>query len=453
MMEHMTTYSVYRWLRKNRRKKKFDLYKQTYHMVVDPVVVFYSGFFVIFCLFIGYEWLQQLITLLDGRGTFIAPYAFFLPFLAIMSAAVTSFTDPGLRFTSSELQLSLLPHSRKWMLTYLFLEKYIVQFLIIVVVPLPFALVLMSWESAVLWASLLLLSYPMSLWMQWKLFSMSSVHKMSVFLFSVSLSILFFMGFPVLFLYLGLSVLVLVFFMRKEEVNWGRVIDINDARVWNMWLVGYFTEVNIKPPKRFGITKAIWKKKRGRHYSVRHLYGRIWTGYLQKNADVIWKTIPTVCLIILVIPLRVDWMLMFTLPIAIIVYHEVAGGLFSDVEGVFHFLPLDEGSCKNSYLKWAYIGILPVFISFISIQTVLGESWVAVGMQLIAILLFVYVDLARVIDERLMMVQKENFYREEWRRVAGLILLGAGVYHPLFVLGVPLVVFKFRRSNLKGLLS
>ncbi|WP_394219224.1 hypothetical protein [Halobacillus trueperi] len=453
MMEPMTTYSVYKWLRKKRRKKKFDLYKQTYHMVVDPVMVFYSGLFVIFCLFIGYDWLQQLITLLDGRGTFIAPYAFFLPLLAIISASVASFTDPGLRFTSSELQLSFLPHSRKWLLTYLFLEKYIVQLLIIMVVPLPFALVLMSWESAVTWVSLLLISYPLSLWMQWKLFSMSSVYKMSVFLFSAAFSVLFFLGFPVLLLYLGLSVIVLVCFMRKEEVDWGRVIDINDARVWNMWLVGYFTEVNIKPPKRFGITKSIWKKKRGRHYSAQHLYGRIWTGYLQKSADVVWKTIPTVCLIILVIPMRVDWMLMFTLPIAIVVYHEVAGGLFSDVEGVFHSLPLEEESCKKSYLKWAYIGLLPVFISFISIQTVLGESLVAIGMQLIAIILLVYVDLARVIDERLMMVQKENFYREEWRRVAGLILLGAGVYHPLFLLGVPLVVFKIGRSTLKELIS
>lgn len=453
MMEPMTTYSVYKWLRKKRRKKKFDIYKQTYHMVVDPVMVFYSGLFVIFCLFIGYDWLQELITLFDGRGSFIAPYAFFLPFLAIISAAVTSFTDPGIRFTSSELQLSFLPHSRKRLLTYLFLEKYIVQLLIILAVPLPFALVLMSWESAALWVSLLLFSYPLSLWLQWNLFSLSSVHKMSVAIFSAALSFLFFLGYPVMLLYLGLSVLILVFFIRQEEVDWGRVIDINDARVWNMWLVGYFTEVNIKPPKRFGITKSIWKKKRGRHYSVRHLYGRIWTGYFQKSADVIWKTIPTVCLIILVIPMRVDWMLMFTLPIAIVVYHEVAGGLFSDVENVFHSLPLEEESCKSSYLKWVYFGFLPVFISFVTIQIVLGESLGAIGMQLIAILLFVYVDLARVINERLMMVQKENFYREEWRRVASLMLLGAGVYHPLFLFAVPLVVFKLGRSGGRELIS
>ncbi|WP_160910636.1 hypothetical protein [Halobacillus litoralis] len=453
MMEPMTTYSVYKWLRKKRRKKKFDLYKQTYHMIVDPVMVFYSGLFVIFCLFIGYEWLQQLIPLLDGRGTFIGPYAFFLPFLAIISASVTSFTDPGLRFTSSELQLSFLPHSRKWMLTYLFLEKNIFQLLIIMVVPLPFALILMSWESAVLWLSLLLFSYPLSLWMQWKLFSMSSVYKMSVFLFSAALSILLLLGFPTPFLYLGLSVLVLVIIIRKEEVDWGRVIDINDAHVWNMWLVGYFTEVNIKPPKRFGITKSIWRKKRGRHYSVQHLYGRIWTGYLQKSADIIWKTVPTVCLIILVIPLRVDWMLVFTLPIAIVVYHEVAGGLFSDVENVFHSLPLEEDSCKNSYVKWAYVGFLPVFISFGSVQILLGESLVVMGMQWIAILLFVYVDLRRVISERLMMVQKENFYREDWRRVAGLVFLGAGVYHPLFLIGVPLVVLKRGRLIRKAIIS
>ncbi|MGR9048206.1 hypothetical protein ACQ4XT_06245 [Halobacillus faecis] len=453
MMEPMTTYSVYKWLRKKRRKKKFDLYKQTYHMVVDPVVAFYSGLFVIFCLFIGYDWLKQLITILDGRGSFLASYALFLPFLAVMGAAVTSFTDPGIRFTSSELQLSFLPHPRKRLLTYLFLEKYILQILVIMVVPLPFSLVLMSWESAVLWVSLLLFSYPLSLWMQWKLFSCSSFHKLSVSLFSGALSVLLFLGYPVTLLYLVLFVLVLVFFIRTEEVDWGRIIDINDARVWNMWLVGYFTEVNIKPPKRFGITQSIWKKKRGRHYSVRHLYGRIWTGYFQKSADVIWKTIPTVCLIILVIPMRVDWMLMITLPIAIVVYHEVAGGLFSDVEKVFHSLPIEEESCKNSYLIWAYVGFLPVLFSFISIQIVLAESLVALGMQLIAIILFAYVDLARVISERLMMVQKENFYREEWRRVLSLILLGAGVYHPLFLLGVPLVVFKLGRSVRKELIS
>ncbi|REJ09966.1 hypothetical protein DYE48_07620 [Halobacillus trueperi] len=452
-MEPMTTYSVYKWLRKKRRKKKFNIYIQTYHMVVDPVMVFYSGLFVIFCLFIGFDWLQELITLLDGRGSFIAPYAFFLPFLAIISAAATSFTDPGIRFTSSELQLSFLPHSRKRLLTYLFLEKFIVQVLIIMVVPLPLGLVLMSWEAAVLWVSLLLFSYPLSLWMQWKLFSLSPISKMIVALLSSALSALYFLGYPVILLYLGLCVLIVVFFMREEEVDWGRVIDINDARVWNMWLVGYFTEVNIKPPKKYGITKSIWKKKRGRHYTVQHLYGRIWMGYFQKSADVIWKTIPTVCLIIIVIPMRVEWMLMFTLPIAIVVYQEVAGGLFLDVENVFHSLPLEEESCKSSYLKWAYIGLLPVFISFISIQTVLGESLVAVGMQLIAIILFVYVDLTRVIDERLMMVQKENFYREEWRRVAGLVLLGAGVYHPLFLLGVPLVVFKFGRSGGRELIS
>ncbi|GEN53272.1 hypothetical protein [Halobacillus faecis] len=452
-MEPRTTYSVYKWLRKKRWKKKIDLYQQTYNMVVDPVMVFYSGLFIIFCLFIGYDWLQQLLTVLDGRGGIIAPYALFLPLLAVISAAITSFTDPGIRFTSSEFQLSFLPHSRKTLVNYLFLEKYILQILIIIVVPLPFAFVLMSWESAVLWVSLLFLSYPLSLWLQWKLFSLPSIYKMSVILFSAIFSILFFFDYPVLLLYLGISVLFLLLFMRKEDLDWGRIIDINDARVWNMWLVGYFTEVKIKPPKRFGITKSIWKKKRGRHYSVQHLYGRIWTGYLQRSADVIWKTIPTVCLIILVIPMRVDWMLMFTLPIAIVVYHEVAGGLFSDVENVFHSMPFEEESCKTSYINWAYIGFFPVVICFFSIQMILGESFVAIGMQLIAIILFVYVDLAQVINERMMMVQKENFYREEWRRVAGLILLGAGVYHPLFLLGVPLVVFKPGRSIRKELIS
>lgn len=414
-------------------------------MVIDPVIVFYGGLFVIFCLFMGYDTLQNIVPVLQIRASPLTEKALYLPFIFIFIAAVGSYTDPGIRFTSSELQLSLLPHPRKLLLSYLFFERIVIHtFMVILLIII--AVSFLPLASVLIWGMSYIGSFIASLFFRWRLFSKSLFHKTAACVWTGSLLALSFTRIPLFLLFILFIVTVMVLLVQKNEVNWGKVVEVNDARVWNMMIIGQMTNVHIKPKEKYGVTQILRRRKKDRFVSAQKLYERIWIGYFLRSAEYLWKTILTVCLILLIIPIKVDWMLIVTLPIAVGVYHEVAGGLFLDVENVFHSLPVDDKVSISSYLKGAYLAALPLLISFISIQWILGEAWIGIVIQIIGLVLWMYRDLERVIQERWLTVQKEKFYSEGWKRFAGFIALGAGVFHPLCMFLIPLLLLTTRRK-------
>jgi hypothetical protein len=444
MMTFPDSISVYRWLRRKRRKKKIALYKQSWQLVVDPVVLFYSILFVIFCLFIGYDWLKQLFPLVQAREGFVERYILILPFIVIFNATLQAWTDPCLRFTTSELLLSLLPHPRQPIVNYLIMEKVIVQFIITLCIVL-FVGVSMTFTPSdlLLWTLPYLLSIPLSVLVQWKLFSQNRWMKVLAFLFIGGLIPLFFLGITLLILYSLLLLAVLVILFKKGEPSWDRVAEINDARVWNMWIVSQMTNVHVQPGRRFGATQNNTGKDRNPDLSVQKLYERIWIGHFRRSSNYIWKTIPALMIITAVVPWQVNWMLVLTLPLAVHIYHEVATGIFADIfqqENVFQALPIDEKNSISSYLKWAYIGFIPILMAFVGVQWIIGEPIIVWVIQLLGISLWVYHDMKKGIHERLNLILKENFFRNEWMRGLGLLILATGIYHPSFMIFIPLLL-------------
>lgn len=444
MMAFSESTSVYRWLRSKRREKKTNLYKQSLQLVVDPVVLFYSFLFVIFCLFIGYDWLKQLLVFVQGREGIVEEYILLLPFIVVFNTTLQSWSDPSLRFTSSELQLSLLPHSRRMILNYLILEKIAVQFITTVCIVLFAGLLTpFPYPALLFWAFLYLSSISLSVFVQWKLFSLTIGTKVLAFLYFGGLLPLFIIGVNQLILYCLLFLAVLFFILKKGEPAWDRVTEVNDARVWNMWLIGQMTNVHIKPQRRFGAAQHYTNRDRNPDLSVQKLYERIWIGHFRRSSEYIWKTIPLLIAITAVVPWQVNWMLVVTLPLAVLVYHEVAAGIFADLfqqENVFQAIPIDEKNSVSSYLKWAYIGFSPILIAFVGIQWIIGEPIIVWVIQLLGISLWVYHDMRRALQDRLKIILKENFFRNEWIRGLGFLILAAGIYHPSFMMFVPLLL-------------
>ncbi|WP_075038228.1 hypothetical protein [Halobacillus dabanensis] len=446
--------SVYRWLRRKRHEKKKTLYKQSWQLVVDPVVLFYSALFVIFCFFIGYDWLKQLLPLVQAREGFVERYVLILPFIIGFNATLQAWTDPCLRFTTSELLLSLLPHSRQSIVKYLIIEKIAVQSIITLCIAL-FVGILMPFTPSdlLLWTLLYLSSIPLSVLVQWKLFSQNRWMKALAFLFIGGLIPLFFVGTTPLILYSLLLLAVLLILFKKGEPSWDRVAEVNDARVWNMWIVSQMTNVQVKSGRRFGATQNDSEKDRNPDLSVQKLYERIWIGHFRRSSNYICQTIPVLMVITAVVPWQVNWMLVFTLPLAVLIYQEVATGIFADLfqqENAFQSLPIDERNSVSSYLRWVYIGFLPILMAFVGVQWALGEPIVVWVIQLLGISLWVYHDMKKVIHERLKIILKENFFRNEWMRGLGFLILAAGIYHPSFMIFLPLLLlYPNLRARLK----
>ena len=328
-----TTLSVYWWLRRKRRNKKKELYKRSFNLIVDPVVLFYAGLFVIFCLFLGYEWLQRLLPLIESMGARGMNYLFYLPFVIFLGASIAANADPGIRFTSSELQLSLLPYSRKDLVLFLFLEKVGIQllwtvfFVIVINLITTFPIIYL-----LLWGGIYVTSLSLSYLIQWRLFSLGAWVKFTTFIFIVSMAGLLYMGISGIVLNAVLTGYVLWLIFKSTEVSWGRVAEVNDAKVWNMWAISQMTNVHIRPPQRFGLTENYWQQKgrNDRNLSVPKMYERIWFGHLGRSFPYVWKTILTSLLLIIVIPTQVEWMLILTLPTSFLIYREVAVSVFGD---------------------------------------------------------------------------------------------------------------------------
>ncbi|QAS53070.1 hypothetical protein [Halobacillus litoralis] len=450
-MNDSKTVSIYYWIRKKRWKKKKQLYQASFHLVFDYVVFFYMAVFSIIFLIMIYDWIQRFLPTLIGWEEPILEWGILIPFILLVKACMNTFTDPGLRFTSSELQLGILPHSRKALVKYLVLEKQLIHSFVLLLTALTLGLLTPLSLAVVLFiAFFYILLLPLAMTVQWKLFSQSIWFKFSALLLSGGL-LAFLRLSGQEYLWLGaIFILLLILFLFKSrkkimDVSWMKIVEINDARVWNMMLISKMTNVTIKPPKRYGFFQNYIRHRRKSEPSIKavRLYERIWIGHLQSSFSYIWKTVVVGIALLLVLPWQVEWVILVTLPIAVFVYVEMAASIFEDFfhgENIFRTMPTEEELCVKGYLKWMRIGLIPYSIAFIVSGVLLTMTWWVLVIQLICITIWVLFDLRTKVNERMKSVNKEPFFYSEWRRMTGYILVSLGLYHPIFMLGILVLI-------------
>ncbi|UOQ95426.1 hypothetical protein MUO14_11130 [Halobacillus shinanisalinarum] len=453
---------------RERSRKKRNLYKQALILNFDWTIVFYLAVYVVIMLFIIYEWLQDFLPLIETWQVTIADWLWVLPIILLLRACGQSFFHPGLSFTSSELKISMLPHSRKRILWYVVAERVLVHTCIAFVsatligIVTPFSL-FFSLNVAFIYSLFFLLTVII----HWKMYSLPRWRKLLIIFFIAAFSsgtrygfLIFQEGLPewaigiCLFLILaGMNVYLIPKVL--QQVNWGKVVATNDAKVWNIKLISQITKINIKPPKRYGILQTYLRSRRAqqRFTNIHSLYHRLWRNHLQAQFNYVGITVLSCVVVLGVLPGQVEWILIITAPIALFIYIEVSLSLFEDQfrqQPILSVLPIEEKGWQSTYYKWALAGISPLFLTFVF--TVWAIDGMGIGL-LIQIIGFVYLavyELHRQIFERMHQIQRRNVSKNEFLQIISYLLLGLGLFFPPTMIAIILIpwIEKYTKQKL-----
>ncbi len=450
-----STWSVYRWVRKERARKKRNLYKQAFSLNFDWTLAFYLAIYTGVMLLIMFEWLQDFIPMFESWQTTSASWLWLLPFAVLIRACSQSFFHPGICFTSSELKLSVLPHSRNRLFWLMVAERGLVHCtvaftassLIGIITPFSFLFLLKV-------AAIYTLFFWLSLLIHWKMYSVSRWKKLLTMLlifavvgFSRYLILMagwsgLVMGFALCIVMVGVNFYLLPRVLH--HVDWAKVVGANDARVWNIRLISQVTRIEIKPPKRYGILQTYLRSRRAkqRFTNIYSLYHRLWRNHLQSQFKYIGTTIVTCIVILTVLPGQVEWMLLVTTPIALFIYIEVAASLFEEQfhqELILRILPIEAKGWRATYFKWAVTGVILLVLTFFITGWLLAGLNIGLCIQVIGLMYLAVHELHGQIRERMYKVQRINYRKNELLQLAGYTVLGLGIYFAPFMLAILLL--------------
>ncbi|WP_431802587.1 hypothetical protein [Halobacillus andaensis] len=374
------------------------------------------------------------------------------------------FFYPGLMFTTSELKLSMLPHTRSHLLWHIALVRgtaytacaFLAAMITGWLTPFTYSF---AFYSAAVFSLFLILTMPL----QWWLFSVSRWKKLFVFA-AVSL---FISGVRYITLYLelhggwvglflGLLLLIWNLYLiprSTQGVDWGRTVEVNDAKVWNLKIISHMTGVFIKPPKRYGVLHSFIRRRRAkqRFTHIHQLYHRLWRYHLHHQFTYVWKTILACAVIVTVLPVHTHWIMYLTLPIAVFVYIEVAAGLFADQfrkQPILGIIPIEEQGWLRTFYKWSAVGMSFLFILFAVVMINLHGLYAGLSLQLLGLGFWSLYDLQQRLRERISILQRTEKKGLEVLRLTGYVCLGAGVYFSPVIFGLilPPLAAKYREK-------
>lgn len=462
-----TTWEVYRWVRKERWRKKKNLYQQSFHLVFDKTTLVYTTvFFVIFLIMLN-DWLQRFFPIMGAWQQVIMAKLWILPFALTLKAVVQSFTTPGILFTSAELKLSQLPHSKNIILLYIVIDKLILQAIFLLAVggviapitPFPVTLILQVICIYFLMALLTIL-------IQWKLFSMSKWLKIllvSGLLITVTAIRFIAVSFNSYGWLLSVSIIVLTLFITiyllpkvTNAVDWMKVVDVNNYKVWNMRWISQVTNVKILPPRKYGFVQTYLRSRRAtkRYDRIESLYHRLWKSHFQVSFSYIWKVAAACVALIVVIPLKLNWMIFIGVPVGLFIYVQVLCGIFREhfsVEPLVTVIPIDERGWISTFKVWAFVALIPIYLSFGLFSLVHSTDFWVLFTQSTGLIVWAYLDLKIELKNTMKDLLKERYSLNDWSRFIGYLILAVGLYYPIAML--LLAVWVWRPQRIKRLIQ
>ncbi|HEY4601002.1 MAG TPA: hypothetical protein VIG73_06945 [Cerasibacillus sp.] len=392
-----STLWAYTFLSRQRFKKKMNIYQLTLRTVIDKTIAFYLS------VFFGYlfmtmfvfgnvlsEYEEQFLWMQSQGERYFYLLIAVIPFRYIF----LSFRHPGVMFSSSEYQLSLLPYSRQhiWFLS--FLNKVIKKLLVMVFFG--FGLFLLTPINGTLILNYFGMFFLIDLGMtipQWFMFQRNIFIKMLFwFLFVTINSIAFFVQLDLFTMVTIIGVLIFIniwFYPRLfVGVDWGKVMTVCDYHLWNMAFVSRVSQVRIKPQRKYSLMKKLSYRKKPFRYTFRSIHHRIWQIAFIRNIEYIIQLVGVLVLMLAVLNYIPKTGFMF-IGIAVALYVYAAGSTSFFINqfqaDLVEVLPWDLMAYKQSFLKWYVIGSLPILMPMITYFTLHFTWWVPV--QFILILL------------------------------------------------------------------
>lgn len=446
------------FIRKNRFVKKSNVYKTAIRLMVDLTIAIYL------LVIVGYAFaslfiMGDVIEANQRYFVFVEEQAILRYWIVVailpMRYIVRSFRDPGVIFSSSEDQLSILPFSKEkvWMLCVI--EKWtrnFITYLVIGVIVAAFTPISGSIVSAYI-ALFMVMDIIMTI-PQWKLFQNTIMRKV---LWICGIGIINIIAVFTSYFFVSLLVVTLIIGVNLKlfdsifhPVHWGRVMEVSDFKIWNMPIISKASETKFKRQRKYGVFKNSVVQRKPFSYTRKAIYTRIWRVYLVKNIDLVLKTVGMLFALLVVVLTSADVAFPVAIAIAIFIYASVTGILFTDrfQSDILHVLPWDLQSYKRSYLKWIVYGGIPLLIPIIIYFVLHGSIW-APAQLLLFVSTFLFVCQTKV-DKNLALLSKQSgFNSNTGLSYLFLMLTALSGFYPFMSLSSIFVVVWLLNSQIK----
>ena len=261
-MTTISTYSAYRYVKSNRKKKRRELNRMALRILLDKTTAFYLAIFGLMFSF----WLRDQFVLyqptFDWIEMLLSDNFFSVISLAIIRPLLASTTRPGVLFSSSDLFLSMLPYDQKKLWQFHVLDRLkkaaitygIIGLSLWIMLPLPSQLIISFVIGFWLLEGLMIIPQWLLYQQTWWIKFLISQGVTIVILLINFLAINFDLS-AILFLIM-IAVLIAINVIGYKSVyqitDWSRIVATNDRLLRKNILISFASKVRIEPPKYQG---------------------------------------------------------------------------------------------------------------------------------------------------------------------------------------------------------
>lgn len=400
MSQAPSTYQVYRHINKNRSKKKRYLYKLAFGVALDKTTLTYLAFFAVLGLMGAHDTLKQMHPFFIFAEQVVRENYSSLLILAVLRPLSLSFTRPGVRFSSAEMLLSLLPYERKklWLYNAYDRNKRYALFLIaiglFVFLITPFS----GWFIMMVVASLVVTEMLMTI-PQWVIYQLPWYIKILIIqsMGLLGMVTFFFLAFVEYQAYLSVGMLLLLFLLNKtltkyifHRVNWQEVVKTNDRLIWNIFFIAKMSQIETKPPKRKGMYHHFVRNQRlKRPFSQdkpQAIYNRLYFLLFAEHKEQVIKGYAGMLVILVVLSWQNIMLLGISIALTTSLYGQLSVSFFQQVfvDNLIYSLPWQIESWKNNFLRWIYFGSLPLIITTTALLFFFTDQWIWIPFLIIS---------------------------------------------------------------------
>ncbi|WP_164670092.1 hypothetical protein [Virgibacillus doumboii] len=448
--------STYYFIRKSRFRKKRKINKMAMEVMVDKITAVYLvllGGYVFASIFIfgdALDSFQEEFLFIESN----AEAGFWLILTALPIRYIfKSFREPGVLFSSTEYQLTLLPYSRGRIWLYIFLEKLIKRLLIsvaaasLVILLTPISASIVSAYVSIFLLYEIILTVP-----QWVLFQKGFWVKVGWLLAVLAInSVGVLTGSP----FVGLAQLVLIIVINHyllsrsifDRVQWSKVTEVNDFQIWKMFLISAASQTKFKRQKTFSIFQNTKRAKKP-FQSDKSIHNRLWRIYLAKNLQLLFQVIGVLILMNIVFVFMSDFIYHLGIAVSIYVLAAIAGSFFGDrmQADILEVLPWNLESFKKSYFKWVATGAGLVLIPIVVNEALNFSMWTPVKLVFYAsvFLLIYHVNVNKTMT--LLAKQSRYFQIDDGIAVIFLIAVVFSGTYPVLAFGFIVVLLLLKRQ-------
>ncbi|SEN82803.1 hypothetical protein SAMN04488134_10238 [Amphibacillus marinus] len=400
-MKYQSVYLTLRWLSKNRRRKKKELNKLAWNLILSWVEVIYLIPFGFITLLLIRDYLFNYMDLLL-RVTGLGEDHFLITIIVIgvFRPLSLSYARPGLLFSDADLLLDVLPYQRKRMYQYHFLERMktiltmyvLVGLVIAIVTPLTNLFVIRLVVSLVGIECLMIMPqwylFHGRWYMKWIVIQFISIVIGVVIIIAILYSLQYLFAIVVSIFLICLN----GFYMIKGQQvhDLAKAVDVNNRLIWQSGIVGIASGIKSTPMKRLGFYHHFIRNKMMQlpFKSDKGSYHRLILLMFAREKEQLIKAVASLIVITLALSVNSLYIFAIGITISIFLFVKMAVSFFNLLfeERLLLVLPWQMEKWKQVYTQWLLLGTLV----WVALLWLASWFWVASRIHLF-ILLPVYV--------------------------------------------------------------